>query len=86
MVFGPPKKIHPPLPTFIIPKVATFEARKLEEKQRMEAERAPHRWAQGLKCSVPVDRLETKAPGDGNGNGYGGSVGDGGAYIHSTNG
>lgn len=29
----------------------------------MEAERAPHRWAQGLKCSVPVDRLETKAPG-----------------------
>ena len=41
--------------------VAMEYARKLEEKQRMEAERAPHRWAQGLKCSVPVDRLETKS-------------------------
>lgn len=49
----------------------------------MEAERAPHRWAQGLKCSVPVDRLETKAPGDGNGmgNGFGGSMGDGGGRM-----
>lgn len=35
------------------------EARRLEEKQRQEAERAPHRWDRGK--SVPVDRLETKS-------------------------
>ena len=38
-----------------------LQARRIEEQQRQNAARAPHRWSQGLKVSVPVDRLETKA-------------------------
>lgn len=41
--------------------VAVEYARRIEEQQRQQAERAPHRWSQGLKVSVPVDRLETKS-------------------------
>eukprot|EP00435_Cladocopium_sp_Y103_P045721 s672_g13.t1 len=41
--------------------VAVEYARRIEEQQRQNAERAPHRWSQGLKVSVPVDRLETKS-------------------------
>ena len=40
------------------------EARRNEEKQRLEAEKTPHRWS-AAKRSVPVDRLETKAAGRG---------------------
>ena len=36
-----------------------MEARRLEEKQRQEAMRAPHRWDRGK--SVPVEVLETKS-------------------------
>lgn len=41
--------------------VAVEYARRIEEQQRQNAARAPHRWSQGLKVSVPVDRLETKS-------------------------
>ncbi|CAJ1349701.1 unnamed protein product [Effrenium voratum] len=38
-------------------------ARRIEEKQRLEAARAPHRWEahNGTRRSVPVHRLETKS-------------------------
>ncbi|CAK9025133.1 unnamed protein product [Durusdinium trenchii] len=39
--------------------VAVEYARRIEEKQRLEAEKTPHRWS-AAKRSVPVDRLETK--------------------------
>ncbi|CAE7452862.1 TAGLN2 [Symbiodinium natans] len=43
--------------------VALEYARKIEEKQRLAAEKTPHRWEErdGQRRSVPVDRLETKS-------------------------
>ena len=60
---GPHKKLRlfeaPP------PAHPTWQARRIEEKQRLEAARAPHRWEahNGTRRSVPVHRLETKALG-----------------------
>lgn len=43
--------------------VAVEYARKIEEKQRLAAEKTPHRWEErdGQRRSVPVDRLEAKS-------------------------
>mmetsp|Transcript_9014 Transcript_9014/g.21571 ORF Transcript_9014/g.21571 Transcript_9014/m.21571 type:complete len:584 (+) Transcript_9014:24-1775(+) len=43
--------------------VALEYARKIEEKQRLAAEKTPHRWEErdGHRRSVPVEKLETKS-------------------------
>jgi hypothetical protein len=75
---GVPPAPRKPRPNGCHPGTPSSKARRIEEQQRQQAERAPHRWSQGLKVSVPVDRLETKAGARGGAMGLGGGWGVGG--------